>query len=77
MTAYFERVLQLPLSFHGGLPSDRLMKAMLGGTDALWWLWLGFFREHLAAFISLLVPAWGALVAIGMVCAGFGRRRFR
>ena len=28
---------------------------MLTGTDSLWWLWLGFFREHLAAFVSLLV----------------------
>ncbi len=31
------------------------MKIMLTGTDALWWLWLGFFREHLAAFVSVLV----------------------
>ena len=31
------------------------MKVMLTGTDSLWWLWLGFFREHLAAFVSLLV----------------------
>ena len=31
------------------------MKVMLTGTDSLWWLWLGFFREHFAAFVSLLV----------------------
>ena len=31
------------------------MKVMLTGTDSLWWLWLGFFREHLAALVSLLV----------------------
>src|SRR4051794_22520719 len=55
MTSYFEHVLQLPLSFHGGIHSGRLMKVMLTGTDSLWWLWLGFFREHLAAFVSLLV----------------------
>jgi glucan exporter ATP-binding protein len=55
MTNYFEHVLQLPLSFHGGLHSGRLMKIMLTGTDSLWWLWLGFFREHFAAFVSLLV----------------------
>jgi len=55
MTGYFEHILQLPLSFHGGVHSGRLMKVMLTGTDSLWWLWLGFFREHLAAFVSLLV----------------------
>jgi ATP-binding cassette subfamily B protein len=55
MTNYFEHILQLPLSFHGGVHSGRLMKVMLTGTDSLWWLWLGFFREHLAAFVSLLV----------------------
>src|SRR5581483_10161725 len=25
------------------------------GTDALWGLWLSFFREHFAAFVALLV----------------------
>src|SRR6188474_1997893 len=55
MTTYFEHILQLPLSFHGGIHSGRLMKVMLTGTDSLWWLWLGFFREHLAAFVSLTV----------------------
>jgi ATP-binding cassette subfamily B protein len=55
MTEYFEHILQLPLSFHGAIHSGRLMKIMLTGTDSLWWLWLGFFREHMAAFVTLLV----------------------
>jgi ATP-binding cassette, subfamily B, beta-glucan exporter len=55
LTDYFEHVLQLPLQYHGGVHSGRLMKVMLTGTDALWTLWLSFFREHLAAFVSLLV----------------------
>jgi ATP-binding cassette, subfamily B, beta-glucan exporter len=54
-TMYFEHVLQLPLSFHGGSHSGRLMKVMLTGVDALWTLWLSFFREHLAAFVALFV----------------------
>jgi glucan exporter ATP-binding protein len=54
-TMYFEHVLQLPLSFHGGSHSGRLMKVMLTGVDALWGLWLSFFREHLAAFVALFV----------------------
>jgi ATP-binding cassette, subfamily B, beta-glucan exporter len=55
LTIYFEHALQLPLSFHGGTHSGRLMKVMLAGTDALWALWLSFFREHLAAFVALIV----------------------
>jgi len=55
LTGYFEHVLQLPLSYHGNTHSGRLMKVMLQGTDALWALWVGFFRDHLASFISLLV----------------------
>ena len=55
LTEYFEHILQLPLSFHGGTHSGRLLKVMLAGTDSLWWLWLAFFREHLIAFVSLFV----------------------
>ena len=55
LSDYFEHVLQLPLSFHGATHSGRLMKVMLAGTDTLWWLWLGFFREHLAAIVSIAV----------------------
>src|SRR5947208_1797089 len=55
LTDYFEHIMQLPLTFHSGTHSGRLMKVMLNGTDALWRLWLGFFREHFAAIMSLVV----------------------
>ncbi len=55
LTDYFEHILQLPLTFHSGTHSGRLMKVMLNGTDALWRLWLGFFREHFAAIMSVVV----------------------
>src|SRR5579863_93251 len=55
LTSYFEHILQLPLTFHTGTHSGRLMKVMLNGTDALWRLWLGFFREHFPAMLSLVV----------------------
>src|SRR6201991_2387423 len=55
LTGYFEHILQLPLDFHTGHHSGRLMKVMLNGTDSLWRLWLGFFREHFAAIMSLVV----------------------
>ena len=55
LTNYFEHIMQLPLTYHTGTHSGRLMKVMLQGTDALWRLWLGFFREHFAAIMSLVV----------------------
>ncbi|MEP9376261.1 glucan ABC transporter ATP-binding protein/ permease [Aquabacter sp. CN5-332] len=61
LTEYFEHVLQLPLSFHGETHSGRLLKIMLQGTDALWGLWLSFFREDCAAIVALVV-----LVPVGI-----------
>src|SRR5487761_2779270 len=55
LTNYFEHIMQLPLTFHTGTHSGRLMKVMLNGTDSLWRLWLGFFREHFAAIMLLVV----------------------
>jgi glucan exporter ATP-binding protein len=55
VTGYYEHVLQLPLAYHGVSHSGRLMKVMLGGTNALWGLWLWFFRENLTAFVSLII----------------------
>jgi ATP-binding cassette, subfamily B, beta-glucan exporter len=55
LSGYFEHILQLPMTFHTGTHSGRLMKVMLNGTDALWQLWLGFFREHFAAIMSVVV----------------------
>ena len=52
---YVEHVLHLPLAQQTKTHSGRLMKIMLQGTDTLWWLWLSFFREHLAAMISLII----------------------
>jgi len=52
---YVEHVLHLPLAQQTRTHSGRLMKIMFQGTDTLWWLWLSFFREHLAAIISLII----------------------
>jgi ATP-binding cassette, subfamily B, beta-glucan exporter len=54
-TEYFEHILQLPLSYHTGTHSGRLMKVMLTGTHTLWALWLAFFRDHFTSFVSLIV----------------------
>jgi ATP-binding cassette subfamily B protein len=78
-TIFFEHVLQLPLSFYTGSHSGRLVKVMMTGTNTLWGLWLAFFREHFASFVSLivlmpltLVINWRyGLLLIGL-CAVFG-----
>ena len=79
-TAFFEHVLQLPLSFHGGSHSGRLLKVMLTGSGALWGLWLDFFRDYFAAVISvfILLPVslflnWrlGLLLVVVTIVFGF------
>ena len=55
LASYFEHVLQLPLMFHGGSHSGRLMKVMLAGTDSLWSLWLDFFRDSFVSGVTLIV----------------------
>jgi ATP-binding cassette, subfamily B, beta-glucan exporter len=76
MGRYFSHVLTLPLAFHGGTHSGRLMKTMVSGSDGLFGTWLVFFRDQLATLISALVLMpltllvnWRlALVLIVLVC---------
>jgi ATP-binding cassette subfamily B protein len=55
MAAYFDHVLHLPLSFHAGAHSGRLLKVMIEGANGLMGLWLSFFREHCAGFVALTI----------------------
>ena len=55
MNRYFSHVLSLPLSFHGDVHSGRLMKVMLGGSDALFGLWLTFFKDQLSTVVAVVV----------------------
>ena len=75
---YFEHILQLPLSYHTGTHSGRLMKVMITGTNTLWGLWLSFFREHFTSFVSLfiLMPLtlflnWRYALMLMLLCAVF------
>jgi ATP-binding cassette, subfamily B, beta-glucan exporter len=52
---YFRHVLTMPLAFHAGTHSGRVMKVMLGGAEAMWMTWLSFFREHAASLVALFV----------------------
>ncbi len=78
LTSYFEHILQLPLTFHSGTHSGRLMKVMLNGTNSLWRLWLGFFREHFAAIMSVIVLLplslyinWRLAILLFILCVVF------
>src|SRR3954453_23129821 len=78
LTSYFEHILQLPLTFHSGTHSGRLMKVMLNGTDSLWRLGLAFFREHFAAIMSVvaLLPLslyinWRLAILLFILCVVF------
>ena len=55
MNRFYSHVLSLPLSFHGDIHSGRLMKVMLGGSDALFGLWLIFFKDQLSTYVATLV----------------------
>ena len=75
---FFEHVLQLPLSYHSGAHSGRLVKVMVTGTNTLWSLWLAFFREHLVSIVSMVVllPAtlfinWRYSLILIVLCAVF------
>jgi ATP-binding cassette subfamily B protein len=54
-THYFRHVLSLPLSFHAGMHSGRVLKVMGSGAEAMWSVWLNFFRNHCASLLSLFV----------------------
>src|ERR1700748_1791556 len=76
--SYFEHIMQLPMTFHSGTHSGKLMKVMLNGTDALWRLWLGFFREHFAAIMSVIVLLplsiyinWRLAILLFVLCVVF------
>lgn len=55
MSNFFEHVLHLPLGFHTGVHSGRLLKTMLDGSNGMASVWLSFLREHCASFVSLFV----------------------
>jgi glucan exporter ATP-binding protein len=78
LTNYFDHIMQLPLTYHTGVHSGRLMKVMLQGTDALWRIWLGFFREHFASMVSLVVLLplslylnWRLAILLFVLCVVF------
>jgi ATP-binding cassette subfamily B protein len=52
---YFEHALNLPASFHSETHSGRVLKVMLEGAQAMFHLWLSFFRTHCASIVTIFV----------------------
>ncbi len=69
MATAFERAITLPLAYHAGAGSGRLVRTMLAGTDSLFMVWLGFFREHLSALVGIacLIPT-ALLMNVPLAC---------
>ncbi len=55
MADFFAHLMNLPASYHADTHSGRLTKIMLDGSNAMFGLWLTFFREHCAAFVALFI----------------------
>lgn len=54
----FERAITLPLSYHAQQGTGYVVRSLTAGADSLFWMWLGFLREHMASLVSLafLIP---------------------
>ena len=50
----FERAITLPISWHAEKGSGAVVRAILAGTDSLFWNWLSFLREQLTAIVGIL-----------------------
>ena len=68
----FERAITLPLSYHAREGSGRVVRTMLAGTDALFALWLSFFREHISAVVGIVLLVPTAIVMDARLAAVLG-----
>jgi glucan exporter ATP-binding protein len=55
MADFFEHVVNLPLSYPAEAHTGRPLKVMIEGSNAMFDVWLSFFREHCAGFVALFV----------------------
>jgi len=55
----FQRAIALPASYHTGRGSGAMMRSVVAGSEAMFWIWLTTLRDQLPAVfgILLLVPA--------------------
>ena len=58
----FEQAITLPISYHAEKGSGAVVRAILAGTDSLFWNWLSFLREQLTAIVGILFLVPTAIV---------------
>ncbi len=78
MAAAFDRAMTLPINFHAERGTGAVVRSILAGTDALFWLWLSALREQVAALVGVLclVPLailldWRMACVLGFLAATF------
>jgi ATP-binding cassette subfamily B protein len=59
----FQRAIALPASYHSGRGSGAMMRSVVAGSEAMFWIWLTTLRDQLPALfgILLLIPTGLAL----------------
>jgi ATP-binding cassette subfamily B protein len=55
MADFFEHLMHLPSSFHAEAHTGQLLKIMIESANAMFSLWLSFFREHCSGFVAVFV----------------------
>jgi ATP-binding cassette subfamily B protein len=55
MAKAFERAIILPISYHAEKGSGAVVRAILAGSDTLFWNWLSFLREQLTAVVGIIM----------------------
>ena len=83
MTAAFERVISMPLSWHHQRGTSNVLHTLLRAVETLFSLWLEFMRQHLSTAVALvlLVPTAltldyrmsAVLFVLGCLYVGIGR----
>jgi ATP-binding cassette subfamily B protein len=68
----FERAITLPVSYHAERGSGAVVRIILAGADALFWLWLGLLREQISAVVGLLCLAPIAIAMDARLAAVLG-----
>jgi glucan exporter ATP-binding protein len=65
----FERAITLPISYHAKEGTGAVVRTILAGTDALFWLWLSFLREQLTAIVGIICLIPTAIAIDGRMTA--------
>jgi ATP-binding cassette subfamily B protein len=72
MAKAFERAIILPISYHAEKGSGAVVRAILAGSDSLFWHWLSFLREQLTSLVGIVMLAPLVIGMNGIMAAILG-----